>query len=593
MRSVNSLSPVSRVMTFLMVASLAAILVSPSVHASPSRSTSHKKAGTLGKVVAIQNGLTVQPPHQRPAAGKTKQTLGVQYFLRTKPQQRAAVRFNDGTYLYINQRTDLLLASPLVTTVTSGEVSEVLQPGTIHKVQTASAIAAALGTRFDVREVRIRVGEQKRGPKKKGKLGKVVERTIIVVVEGALIVESPQHPGQKVTVRKNQQTIVEQGKKPTKPTAVDAQKVVTWAKSLPIPKAEKVNIALADNGGKAVAASSTSLTATALAGEAHQTVSPWDKKFAVDGTLDRGWASAKGRIKGEWLKLQFNGHAVYSVSGVAIDPAATSGLPANDATRHFEVWTSLSGTADADFNRVFTGELPQIAPNCDVTRSVTGCLARFIFPQVVPARYVKIVAVDNYGGDRDALAEVEVLSSPAKTANPPTPTSIPTPTATPTLAATATATTVPTATNTPTPLATATPVRPGFKIAVTYVVNVKEPGPPADPADDLDKTLTVVLTANVCGSNPFAQPWNFTEQYTLSDPSDNIFSQQTDSFKVSFTAGGSTALTGDTSQIANETVQYVDGPTTQVKFHVTVDPTVGTAPLDQTIAADVQTYTNC
>ena len=99
----------------------------------------------------IYRGLSVQPPHQRPVAGTLKMPLFRAYDLQTGSGERASYRFGDGTTVEMNQRTDAVLSSAHVTYVKQGEVAQYVTPGTIHRVVTAAALAASIGTAYDVK----------------------------------------------------------------------------------------------------------------------------------------------------------------------------------------------------------------------------------------------------------------------------------------------------------------------------------------------------------------------------------------------------------------------------------------------------------
>lgn len=571
MRLFSTASP-SRVMSLAMVISLAGIVLPLSVHASQ---TAAHAPSPLASVYYIQHGLTVKPPNKRAKAGHTKQSLYTSYFLGTRGGQKASVKFHDGTYLHINQNTNLILFNPHTTTVTKGEVDEIMQPGTSHRIQTASAVASAIGTEFDVKEVTLKVKEKARGKKKKGSHPrfKKEQKTVITVVEGSLKVDTAKG---SVTVKTNQQTSIIPGEAPKPPTNVDAAKITTWTKSLPPAKGRKENIALQDNGGSVVAFSSQATRAAALQGDAAQPAPSWLASFVNDGYLDRGWATAVGKTANEWVKIHFRDTKVYNLGGIVVDPAATQGLPSSDDAKHIELWTSITDSSDSSFTFVHRWSLQQKAG-----------LQRLLLPKAVPARYMKLVVVDNFGGTQDAVAEVEAIAAP-KEISPPVPTNTPTPAVPAT--ATPTPTPVGTATPTVTPIPTATPIRPGFKFALHYTISgLPEPDNPAG-GPDLDKTLTVILSGRLCGSNPYAQPFTVTEQYSLNDPSDNIFQQTTDTFQVTLPMNGTAPLTGDTSQLANETIQFVNGPTPQ--FAIEIMTSTGTPP-DQTIMASVETDNTC
>jgi len=135
-----------------------------------------------------------------------------QYFLQTAGRQRASLRFRDGTVLHLNQRTDAVLRSPHLTYIRQGEVDEVLAQGTNHRVQTATAIAAALGTNFDVKVVRT--------------------GSYFIVVHGVVKVSNAKGT---VVVQPNQETFAGRNRPPRPPSPVDAQAATAWTRSMPAP----------------------------------------------------------------------------------------------------------------------------------------------------------------------------------------------------------------------------------------------------------------------------------------------------------------------------------------------------------------------
>jgi hypothetical protein len=369
--------------------------------ASPHRGSAPKPKA-VGNVHAIKRGLTVQPPHRPAGRGKVRQSLYSQYGLQTKRQQKASVAFRDGTLLHMNQQTNVVLRSPTTTYVSRGEVDQVSVPGSNHQVQTASAVASAIGTQFDSRVH-----------------GKT---TIIVVVEGAVLVKNAKG---SVVVKTNQQTTVVKGKPPQAPVPADAAAQTSWTKALPPPDQPLgENAALDANGGGVVAYSS-------------QRSSPdgrWDARNVDDGRLDRGWATASGQAANQWVIIGFGGNKTYSVSSVLIDPAATGGLPPDTDLRTFTIRVSTSGTDDADFSTVLTGTLQQ-----------SNTVQRFDLPHPVDARYVELLENSNDGStDSTSVAELVIVTSAQVDLTAPTP--VPIATATPTAtAAGATATPTPTA----------------------------------------------------------------------------------------------------------------------------------------------------
>src|SRR5947209_16121500 len=109
----------------------------PAVAASPLQAP-----GRLAEVRYIYHGLGVQPPAHPTHSARVHDPLLGGYGLQTRVGQRASMAFGDGTTLHVNQNTSLILSSPHMTVVRSGEVAEYLRPGTDHRVQTAAAVAS-------------------------------------------------------------------------------------------------------------------------------------------------------------------------------------------------------------------------------------------------------------------------------------------------------------------------------------------------------------------------------------------------------------------------------------------------------------------
>ena len=185
----------------------------------------------LAHVHTVIHGLTVQPPHHKKQHAKPPKSLYQQYLLQTFRNQKAEVRFIDGTALFLNQNTDALLRNPHVTKVSKGEIRQQVQPGTNHQVQTAAAVASAVGTDFLVKY------------QSKTKLMQVI------VVEGSVLVKNGK--GQQI-VETGQEVSVKAGHKPGKPVTVDLTSLTSWTSGLPQPHLP-MNVALRANGGKIVA----------------------------------------------------------------------------------------------------------------------------------------------------------------------------------------------------------------------------------------------------------------------------------------------------------------------------------------------------
>jgi streptogramin lyase len=316
-------------------------------------------AKSVARVRFIDHGLLVRPPQRSQQAGKVNMPLYDGYLLRTQARQRASIRFRDGTTLQINQLTDAILQNPHLTLVNRGEVEEILRPGTTHSIQAASAIAAALGTKFDI--------------KVQGRRG------TIVVISGAVEVRDRQGV---VEVSKNHQTIVEQGKAPTHPTKVDAGKVIAWVKGIPAPNLGE-NLALPANGGQVVAATSER---------------PGHEGSRInDGRLDSSWETGVGKVSNQSITIGFEGAKKYLVSGVVIDPAAVGAASSTDL-KDFEIQISTNGTDDRDFLAIFSGTLKP-----------ANELQSFSF-RPTPTRYLRLVAKSNNGSTEGiSVAELEIV----------------------------------------------------------------------------------------------------------------------------------------------------------------------------------------
>jgi hypothetical protein len=193
--------------------------------ATTDRAERAAKKSPVAGVRYIHGGLGVQPPHQRRHAGTVKESLYDKFDLNTLRQQRAALRFGDGTQLDLDQSTDVLIHDPHLTRVKSGQIEQVVAPGTDHRVQTAAAVASAIGTDF--------IAQQ----------GKRL--STFIVVEGSLLVSNSFG---SVIVKTGEAVTVTPGKAPPDPHSVDIKAKHAWAAGLPDPKLPE-NFALDVNGG--------------------------------------------------------------------------------------------------------------------------------------------------------------------------------------------------------------------------------------------------------------------------------------------------------------------------------------------------------
>jgi ferric-dicitrate binding protein FerR (iron transport regulator) len=188
------------------------------------------KDSAIAAVRYIQGGLTVKPPNQSDERGKVKQPLFSAYFLQTRAAQKASLGFTDGTKLHINQHTDLVLKSLNLTMVQQGEVAEVVTPGTNHKIVTGSAVAAALGTVFDVRITSSSGASSGYGSSgTPGPLGPP-GTTTVSVTQGTVTVSNQYG---SVSVHRNEWTHVRPGQAPTKPTRHNASTDIAWTRTIP------------------------------------------------------------------------------------------------------------------------------------------------------------------------------------------------------------------------------------------------------------------------------------------------------------------------------------------------------------------------
>jgi FecR protein len=178
----------------------------------------------VAAVRTIRGGLTVLPPHAPHVPGRIKQPLFSAYGLSTRASQRASLRFTDGSVLFFNQFTDLVLRSPTVTNLTRGEAVVSDAPGTRHRVITPTAVASAVGTIFDVF---LTPRSAAFAPRQLRETTKTFPpgTTTVSVVTGTVIVSNGLG---SVTVRPGHWTHVSPGAAPTPPTRHHARLDVVW-----------------------------------------------------------------------------------------------------------------------------------------------------------------------------------------------------------------------------------------------------------------------------------------------------------------------------------------------------------------------------
>ena len=189
------------------------------------------QSASIAAVRAIHRGLTVQPRSQPPARGKPGQKLFVADHLQTLAQQKASVGFIDHTVLDMNQRTSIVLASAHIIRLAHGEISPMDVPGSHLQIQTGSASASAIGTRFDVWIT------PKKGPYcgvppgfRKEQIVGPPGTTTVSVTAGLVRVASSYG---SVLVHPGEWTHVRTGQPPTKPTRHNAGQDIAWTSGLP------------------------------------------------------------------------------------------------------------------------------------------------------------------------------------------------------------------------------------------------------------------------------------------------------------------------------------------------------------------------
>lgn len=184
-------------------------------------------ARPLASVRFVVHRLTVAPPHRSSANARVGDSLFPAYGLQTGAGARASIRFVNKSTLHMNQRTNLVLRSPQRTLLQRGEIAILDGPGRHLQVQTGTALATAIGTRFDVR---IAPPPSPPGYGASTSQSLPAGTTTVSVVAGLVDVSNSRG---KVRVKAGEWTHVRPGKAPTAPTRHNAGKDVAWAAGLP------------------------------------------------------------------------------------------------------------------------------------------------------------------------------------------------------------------------------------------------------------------------------------------------------------------------------------------------------------------------
>jgi PKD repeat protein len=120
-----------------------------------------------------------------------------------------------------------------------------------------------------------------------------------------------------------------------------------------------------------------------------------DARNAIDFNATNDWVTANGQPNNQWLKVRLLEGKLYQ-----IDKVRLTGSSGSDGPRDFQVRVSTTGLTDADFTTIFTGTLAQDAN-----------AHWYAFPPV-PARYVQLFLVNNYGSTSSTrLRDLRVFAS--------------------------------------------------------------------------------------------------------------------------------------------------------------------------------------
>lgn len=188
----------------------------PQVQAAPA---------AIAKVRVIIHRLTVTPPHRQGGTGRVKEPLRPRYELQTASIDRASLAFFDRAVLHMNHDTDLVLTSATLTTLSRGEVVISDDKTSHHSVRSATAVASAIGTLYDVRIGPIAGNSYAPTPTPAFPPG----TTTVSVVAGTVRV---QNRFGQVTVRPGEWTHVAPGRGPTRPTKHNARQDIAWTNTL-------------------------------------------------------------------------------------------------------------------------------------------------------------------------------------------------------------------------------------------------------------------------------------------------------------------------------------------------------------------------
>lgn len=156
-----------------------------------------------------------------------------------------------------------------------------------------------------------------------------------------------------------------------------------------------------------------SLVSAAAGGRVVEMSSNYGGGYGPATLIDGGagvWASATGKIAGEWFIVAMPNDAEQTIAAIGINPTGEPNYR-ECAVRDWVLYASTDGTAEGDFVQILAG-------TCEDRDE----LQRFELPEPVPARYLKLVMLTNRGSDRwMELTEFEAYAPTAAAGDEPPP----------------------------------------------------------------------------------------------------------------------------------------------------------------------------
>ena len=169
--------------------------------------------------------------------------------------------------------------------------------GSNHSVQTATAVASAIGTEFDIKIL-------KNGT------------TRITVIEGAVLARATSGQKQAEVIQTGQQSTIKKNGTETPPTPANVVTTTQRVSSIPPPSQPLgENIALSANGGAIDNFSSQRACPAAPP--------PFDVHNLVDGDPNTSWQSAQGLTTNQFAIVKFANDGTYDLTKIVLDCSAT------------------------------------------------------------------------------------------------------------------------------------------------------------------------------------------------------------------------------------------------------------------------------